>query len=38
MKRWLLMGIALSSLLLSGCASVIRTDVIAFHELSLIHI
>lgn len=32
MKRWLLMGIALSTLLLSGCASVIRTDVLAFHE------
>ncbi|MES2025881.1 MAG: DUF4136 domain-containing protein [Pseudomonadota bacterium] len=32
MKRWLLMWVALSSLLLSGCASVIRTDVIAFHD------
>lgn len=32
MRRALLLLIALSSLLLSGCASFIRNDVIAFHE------
>lgn len=32
MRRTLLILIALSSLLLSGCASFIRSDVIAFHD------
>lgn len=32
MRRWLLVLIALSSVLLSGCATVIRSDVIAFHD------
>jgi len=32
LRRGLLLLIALSSLLLSGCASFIRNDVIAFHE------
>lgn len=32
MRRALLLVIALSSLLLSGCASFVRNDVIAFHE------
>src|SRR5690606_21202374 len=32
MRRWLWMATILSSLLLSGCASFIRSDVIAFHD------
>ncbi len=32
MRRWLLVLIALSSVLLSGCASFVRSDVIAFHD------
>ncbi|RBA23366.1 DUF4136 domain-containing protein [Herminiimonas fonticola] len=32
MRRGLLLLLALSSLLLSGCASFIRNDVVAFHE------
>jgi hypothetical protein len=32
MRRWLWMGVALAGLLLSGCASVVRNDVVAFHD------
>jgi 2-keto-4-pentenoate hydratase/2-oxohepta-3-ene-1,7-dioic acid hydratase in catechol pathway len=32
MQRWLLILVALSSALLSGCASVVRSDIVAFHE------
>lgn len=32
MRRWLWMATILSSLLLSGCASFVRSDVVAFHD------
>lgn len=32
MRRWLWMTIVLSAILLSGCASVVRNDVVAFHD------